>query len=258
VTSWDLYLDDNLIETLVGDPDLPPSIKTLSLQRNELTSIQSKYFHILSYLRLLSINNNELVDVSRQAFAGLDLIIKDDYTDITLEFMNNPYLKEVYEETFDPFLWSVQKYESFTIDLTGSGINCECEMRWIPNILNNPNIRLSPTEFNIRGSCYSPPALAGRQLSSLLPSEVECPDPTMTPDPDVLDDSANGWAIFLGLMLAISVIGIIGFFVYTKLILGAQAANTYENIPDANTQPAKVVNMSGLKQEEAATGGYQQ
>jgi hypothetical protein len=252
----ELILDENMITKLEGDPDIPPTIKILSLQLNQIERIESKYFHMFAAMNDLSINNNILNYISPQAFQGLDVNVGED-GDIFLEFLNNPYLKEVYEETFDPFLYSVQTYNELTVDLSGSGLNCECDMSWIPTVLAKAakNSPYSPQQVYIRGTCHSPAALAGRQLSSLTVDEITCPPTTLTPPTPGGDDDSNAAAIVLGLLLAFSIVGIIGFFLYTKLYLGAKAANTYENIPEGGDTNPKSVNMAGLKAQEP---GYQE
>ncbi|XP_063719359.1 leucine-rich repeat and immunoglobulin-like domain-containing nogo receptor-interacting protein 3 [Symsagittifera roscoffensis] len=212
-----LLLDNNKITTLDSTvPKMPSSLHVLSLDYNLINSINDDYFHNLNFIEDLSIGNTYMNYISGIAFQGMAPQFSGHQ--IRISFRNSAYLEFISQELFDPFLYSVNSYDILEIELDGTPLDCECEMVWIPRLLNNleKDKGLSPKNVTISGTCLKPAELSGRTLSSLSEADIPCNRPTSPPSPGTVNNSGRNAAIVLGLILALVVVSSVVYFVYNR------------------------------------------
>lgn len=209
----ELYLDKNKIQSLDSSvSSLPDGLLTLSLNFNPIRNIDNDYFHNFDAIKLFSVSHTYVDDISRIAFQGASPKYTED-EDVEIAFEYNGNLKRVFKETFDPFLYADTKYKSLTIKLTGSPLDCSCEMIWIPDLLANfSKMGLSPGQVIFEGSCTLPADISGRDLMTLKSNEIKCD----RNDDDDSDDSAKNAAIVLGVLLALVCSACIAYFLYDR------------------------------------------
>ena len=53
-------------------------------------------------------------------------------------------------------------------DLSRQNISCDCHMRWLLTWKN------ASVSHQLLGACFTPPRLAGRQLTELTPDQLDC------------------------------------------------------------------------------------
>ncbi len=102
-------------------------------------------------LEYLSISRCDLEYISPIAFEGMS----PEYSGHTIHlvFQDDGALERLSKETFDPFLYAPGNYSLLDIQLDNSGLDCQCEMVWIPHLLTQQkNMGLSPDRVS---DCYS-------------------------------------------------------------------------------------------------------
>ncbi|XP_053912030.1 chondroadherin-like protein isoform X2 [Cuculus canorus] len=197
-----VYLPDMVFQGL-------QALRWLRLSHNALHVLGNEAFAALPTLRRLSLDHNELQALPSEALARLDGTTRLDlgHNPITYLaeealamaslkhlFLDHAALQDVAPEAFaqSPQLRTLDLRKNqlqglpplagaralVTIILTGNPLLCSCRLRPF-------HAWLARARVQAEGACAAPPALHGRPLDSLRPSEMMCGRPQPPPGPTV-------------------------------------------------------------------------
>ncbi|XP_055932283.1 leucine-rich repeats and immunoglobulin-like domains protein 1 [Argiope bruennichi] len=189
VTQWDWQqlrrmnklrlIDINMINLGSIDQVFPPlkSLNALGITKAGISYIVDHAFENLSALRILSLVDNNIEDITRNMLpnpapelAFLDFSNNEIKTIPKNFFTNMPKLVHVSLTNNklivlpeDTYSWAIQHLEALLVG--GNKFVCDCRMRWLIG-------RRRPYEFT--ATCASPRSLAGQKVGSIEFKEFRC------------------------------------------------------------------------------------
>lgn len=163
-------------------PNIPRGIEILDISENPLRTVEAKDIPHLKYLKELYMNDMpRLSSIQDYAFFGLPKLkvvslegswkltffsgeafgdynaLNETVTDLEVLNLRGTSLKYI-DETLVPALDKIKKF-----DLNGNPLICNCDIRWIKNMVVETN-----------GRCFLPYELRGRLLTANSDSDLKC------------------------------------------------------------------------------------
>ncbi|XP_070550485.1 insulin-like growth factor-binding protein complex acid labile subunit [Ptychodera flava] len=168
------------------------SIKDLNLEGNKLDSISSTVLYDIHSVEELNLNNNYLVHLPTELFTSMHNLKVLLMANNKINTLTMPLYPQVLLERLDlsgneldrirGYITVALKHDA-KLGLSGNLWNCDCNIKNILNINENPDSRIQLTNTDDL-LCTAPRHLKGSKVMDLEESDVTCEAETIRPKPN--------------------------------------------------------------------------
>ncbi|GIY73024.1 LRRCT domain-containing protein [Caerostris darwini] len=127
-------------------------LRRISITHNSLTVIKRNWFPTTAKIQVLQFVGNKIERIPEDIFVGMP--------QLKVFSVSNNKISKLTESMF-----SKLKHPLISFKIEDNPLNCDCDLRWIPTVIE---------KFDVYGSCTKPDRLKGKRLGQLTSRDFVC------------------------------------------------------------------------------------